>query len=167
MTSRNKSMRTRWRTRSCPYCGVFASRMHSGYEQASDCICMRDDALNLFVRVQIKEPNQVVFSPRDYQPLVLAHNRLVYLLKVQILGLIMRKVDHTLLLASGRIKNGQDWLLIRDDEVAGGILISYPGATRGHQVGAGHREEVVLSETAEEALLGLLVREVMRGQEVI
>ena len=77
------------------------------------------------------------------------------------LGLIMRKVDHTLLLASGRIKNGQDWLLIRDYEVTGGILICYPGATRGHEVGPGHREEVVLSETPEEALLGLLVREVM------
>ena len=108
---------------------MFASGMHSGYEQASDSICMRDDTLNLLVRVQIKEPNQVVFSPRDYQPLVLTHNHLVYLLKVQMLGLIMRKVDHTLLLASGRIKNGQDWLLIRDYEVTGGILICYPGAT--------------------------------------
>lgn len=73
----------------------------------------------------------------------------------------MREVDHALLFACGCIKNGQDWLLIRDDEVTGGILICYPGATRGHEVGPGHREEVVLSETPEEALLGLLVREVM------
>jgi len=77
------------------------------------------------------------------------------------LSLIVREVDHTLFFACGCIKNRQDWLLIRDYEITGGILISYPGATRGHQVGAGHREEVVLSETAEEALLGLLVREVM------
>ena len=129
MTSRNKSMRTRWRTRSCPYCGVFASRMHSGYEQASDCICMRDDALNLFVRVQIKESNQVVFSPRNYQSLILAYNHLIDLLKVQILSFIMREVDHSLFLAGGCIKYGQYRLLIRDDEITGGILICYPGAT--------------------------------------
>ena len=93
---------------------------------------MRDNALNLFMRVQIKEPNQVVFSPRNNQPLVLAHNHLIDLLKVQILHFIMREVDHSLFLAGGRIKNGQYRLLIRDDEITGGILIGYPGATRGH-----------------------------------
>jgi hypothetical protein len=108
---------------------VFASRMHSGYEQASDCICMRDDALNLFVRVQIKESNQVVFSPRNYQSLILAYNHLIDLLKVQILSFIMREVDHSLFLAGGCIKYGQYRLLIRDDEITGGILICYPGAT--------------------------------------
>jgi hypothetical protein len=83
------------------------------------------------------------------------------------LSLIVREVDHALLLPSGCIENGQYRLLIRDDEITGGILISYPGATRGHQVCAGHREEVVLSEAPQQALLGLLVREVMRGQEVV
>lgn len=83
------------------------------------------------------------------------------------LSLIVREVDHALLFACGCIKYGQDWLLIRDDEITGCILISYPGATRGHQVCPGHREEVVLSEAPQQALLGLLVREVVRGQEVV
>ena len=79
--------------------------MHSGNEQASDCICVCNNALDLFMRVKIKEPYQVVFGPCYYQPLVLAHNHLVDLLKVQMLSFIMRKVYHSLLLASGCIKN--------------------------------------------------------------
>ena len=122
---------------------------------------MRDDSLNLLVSVQIKEPNQVVFSPCNYQALILAHYHFIYLLKVQILSFIMREVDHALFLASGCIKDGKYGLLIRDNEITRGILICYPGATRGHEISPRHREEVVLSETAEEALLGLLMRKVM------
>ncbi len=103
--------------------------MHCGYEQASDCICMRYYALNLLVSMQIKESNQVVFSPCNNQPLILAHNHLINLLKVQMLSFIMREVDHPLFLASGCIKDGKYRLLIRDYEITGGILICYPGAT--------------------------------------
>jgi hypothetical protein len=51
MTTRNESMRACRHPRRCPHSRVFASRMHGGYEEARDCICVRDDTLNLFVGV--------------------------------------------------------------------------------------------------------------------